>query len=153
MRRNRRGLAFLIAGAVAALALAGAALATLTARSSGATATIKVTEREYHIALSSKSVHAGKVTFVVHDAGRLSHRFDISGPGLSTKKTPLIAAGTTRSLAVKLGGGTFHIWCSVAGHAALGMKTTLKVTAASSGAGAGSGTTGGTTTGGGDAWG
>lgn len=152
MRTKGRGLAFVAAGAALSLALAGAALATLTARGSSAAATrVKVTEREYRITLSPAAVRAGSVTFVVHNAGHVGHRLAVAGPGLrATVKTPLIAPGTTVTRTVKLGAGTFRLWCPVGTHAAHGMKASLKVTGAGS-----SGTTGGTTTdsGGGGAWG
>jgi uncharacterized cupredoxin-like copper-binding protein len=124
---KRRGLVFLAAGAAVALALAGAALATLTAGSSAAATTVKVTEREYRITLSVHTLHAGKVSFVVHNAGRISHELALSGPGLRTMKTPLIRAGGTRTLTVRLGGGTFRLWCPVPGHAADGMKASFRV--------------------------
>lgn len=145
MHKHRQRIAFVVAGLAVALALAGAAVAAVAAGGSTATATIKVTEREYHIALSTSSAKAGSVTFVVHNAGKIVHKLDLAGAGLkSTVKLPSIAPGTTRRVTVKLAGGKLSLWCPVPGHAALGMKTSLKV----SGTAAGSG---GTTTG--SAWG
>lgn len=145
MRAHRQGTAFVAVGVVLALALAGAAVAAVAAATSGATATIKVTEREYHIGLSASSSKAGSVTFVVHNAGTIAHKLDLAGAGLrSTVKLPSIAPGATRRVTVKVTGGKLSLWCPVPGHAALGMKTSLKV----SGTAAGSG---GTSTG--SAWG
>lgn len=124
---KRRGLALLAAGAAVALALAGAALATLATGSSAAATRVRVTEREYRITLSTSKLQAGKVTFVVHNAGRVSHELAVSGRGLRTVRTPLIRPGATRTLTVRLGGGTFHLWCPVPGHAADGMKAGLSV--------------------------
>ena len=136
---------FIAAGLAVGLALAGAALAATVSRRSVATTTIKVTEREYHIGLSASSSKAGSVTLVVHNAGKIVHSLDIAGAGLkSTVKLPSIAPGATRTVTVKVTGGKLSLWCPVAGHAALGMKTSLKV----SGTAAGSG---GTSTG--SAWG
>jgi plastocyanin len=77
--------------------------------------------------LASGSVAAGRVTFTVHNAGRVAHVIAIAGTGLATRRTPLIQPGATRTLAVTLGGGTFRVWCPVGRHAAMGMKATLKV--------------------------
>jgi iron uptake system component EfeO len=116
---------------VVALALAGAAVAAVAAGGSAATATIKVSEREYHIGLSASSAKAGSVTFVVHNAGTIVHKLDLAGAGLkSTIKVPSIAPGATRKVTVKLAGGKLSLWCPVPGHAALGMKTSLKVSGA-----------------------
>jgi hypothetical protein len=114
-------------GLVAALARAGAAAGALAGHSAGRTTTVRVTEREYRISLSAKSLPAGTVVLVVHNAGNVAHRLSISGPGLHTKTTPAIAPGATRSLRVKLGGGSFSLWCPVGNHASLGMKTTLRL--------------------------
>jgi VCBS repeat-containing protein len=118
------------------LALVGAAGAALAARGSTAVTTIKVTEREYHIALSATSAKAGTFTFSVHNAGKIVHKLDLAGAGLkSTVRVPSIAPGATRSVTVKLTGGKLSIWCPVPGHAALGMQTSFKVSGATSGSG------------------
>jgi uncharacterized cupredoxin-like copper-binding protein len=145
MHAHRQRTAFVALGVAVALALAGAAVAAVAAGGSAATATIKVTEREYHIGLSASSSKAGSVKFVVHNAGKIVHKLDIAGAGMkSTLKLPSIAPGATRTVTVKVTGGKLSLWCPVAGHAALGMKTSLKI----SGRAAGSG---GTSTG--SAWG
>ncbi|HEY8703585.1 MAG TPA: hypothetical protein VIL98_02435 [Gaiellaceae bacterium] len=114
-------------GVVVALALAGAAVGALAGRSSVRKTTVRVTEREYRISLSTKSLPAGPVLLVVHNAGRVAHRLSISGPGLSAATTPTIQPGATRSLRVTLGGGSFKLWCPLGSHAASGMKTSLSV--------------------------
>jgi plastocyanin len=145
MRAHRQRTAFVALGVAVALALAGAAVAAVAAGSSAATVTIKVPERKYHIGLSASSTKAGSVTFVVHNAGAIAHKLDLAGAGLkSTVKLASIAPGATRRVTVKVTGGKLSLWCPVPGHAALGMKTSLKV----SGTAAGSG---GTSTG--SAWG
>jgi len=127
MRFHRQRTAIVAAGVAVALALAGAAVA-VAAGGSAATATIKVTEREYHIGLSVKTGKAGKVTFVVRNAGKIVHKLDLAGAGLKTTvRVPSLAPGTTRRVTVTLKGGTLSLWCPVSGHAALGMKTSLKV--------------------------
>jgi uncharacterized cupredoxin-like copper-binding protein len=150
MPRHRERFAFVAAGVAIALTIAGAAVAALAGHAAAGTTTIKVTEREYHISLSTTSVSAGTITFSIHNAGKLTHNFNVSGGGGTAAHVIGIKPGTTRTLKAKFSGGTVRVWCSVPGHAALGMKTSLKVKAA---AGASTGATGGTTTGGGNAWG
>ena len=129
---SKRRMPFLAAGLAASLALAGAAVAAAVSHGSTASTTIKVTEREYHIALSATSAKAGSVTFVVRNTGKIAHRLSVAGAGLTKPvSTPTIKPGTTRSLTVKVAGGKLSLWCPVPGHAALGMKTALKVAGAS----------------------
>lgn len=126
---SKRRSPFVAAGLAVSLALAGAAVAAVVAKRTGASTTIKVTEREYRISLSSPSAKAGSVTFVIHNAGKLTHKLDVAGGGLAkTAGTPAVAPGATRKLTVTLSGGKVSLWCPVPGHAALGMKTSLKIT-------------------------
>ena len=144
MRKNRQTLAFVVAGVTVALTVAGAAVAALGGRAATAATTVKVTEREYHIALSTTTPPAGTIAFKIHNAGHLTHQFDVSGGGLkAVARAGSIAPGATRTLTVKLSGGTVKVWCPVPGHAALGMKATLRVKGST---GAATGGTGGTST-------
>ncbi|HKU58438.1 MAG TPA: hypothetical protein VJP39_02435 [Gaiellaceae bacterium] len=156
MRRNRHTFALFAAAAAVALALAGAALAAVMSHGSANAATaIKVTEREYKITLSKRTVAAGTVTFTVHNTGHLKHALAVSGGGLSgVKKLGAIAPGKTRTLTVKFTkGGVVSVWCPMPGHAALGMKTSLALgTGTASVPPPGVSTTPDTSTGG-DAWG
>ena len=128
MQRKRQSWAAVAAGLAVSLALAGGAAAALLGRSSAASTTINVTEREYHIALSSTAPKAGTITFKIHNAGHIAHQFDVSGGGLKAiARAGTIKAGATKSFTVKLAGGTVRVWCPLPGHAALGMKATLKV--------------------------
>ena len=99
---------------------AGPALA---ARTHAAGAAVKVTASEFKFVLSTKTVPAGSVTFTVVNKGKLAHDFKIGG-----KVTPLISPGKTAKLVVTLKKGSFPYLCTVPGHAAAGMKGTLKVT-------------------------
>ena len=101
---------------VLATALGGSALA---ARS---TTSVSVKASEFKFALSTKSVKAGKVIFTIKNAGKLPHDFKIGG-----KKTPLIKPGKSAKLTVTLKKGKAAYLCTVAGHAAAGMKGTLTV--------------------------
>ncbi len=69
------------------------------------------------------SARHGKVLFKLVNRGKISHDFAIAG-----KKSPLIKPGKTGTLLVMLKAGKIAYKCTVAGHAASGMKGTLKVT-------------------------
>jgi uncharacterized cupredoxin-like copper-binding protein len=127
MRGNGQRLALVAAGIAAVLALAGGAIAAVHGHAAARGTVVKVTEREYRISLSTASLPAGTVTFSVHNAGRIAHQLDLSGAGLPTVHVPSIAPGKTRSVTVKLDGGTLSLWCPLPGHASLGMKASLKL--------------------------
>ena len=156
MRRTSHRLAFLAAVAAIVLAVAGAALAAVMSHGSANAATaIKVTEREYKITLSTRTAAAGTVTFTVHNTGHVKHALAVSGGGLSgVKKLSPIAPGKSRTLTVQFTkSGTVAVWCPMPGHAALGMKTSLKVSGGTASVPPpGVSTTSDTSTGG-DAWG
>jgi len=155
MRRNSTTFGLVAAASAVALVLAGAAVAALAAHGSARAARVVVVEKEYSITVTPKTLKAGLTLFVVENRGKLVHALDISGPGLPTVKVAKIAPGKSRSVTVRLGGGTFKLWCPIPGHAALGMVRTLPVsstTGSSGGAGVGNGS-GGTSTSSGDAWG
>jgi uncharacterized cupredoxin-like copper-binding protein len=79
----------------------------------------------FSFTLSTKTVKHGTVTFVVKNAGTgLQHDFKING-----KKTPLLNPGKSATLTVTFAkAGSYPYSCTVPGHAAAGMKGTLKVT-------------------------
>jgi uncharacterized cupredoxin-like copper-binding protein len=83
--------------------------------------TVKATEVEYKITLSTHKVHHGVVTFVVKNAGRIAHNLTIQGG----KHTANIAPGKTAKLTVTLKKGAYTLYCSVPGHRQLGMVTKL----------------------------
>jgi uncharacterized cupredoxin-like copper-binding protein len=120
--------AFLLAAALG-LAVLGAAAAGVVTRTSTAKSTITVTEREFKIALSSKTAKKGPVRLVVRNAGKYAHALSIKGAGVS-KRTPLIKPGKSATLIVTLRSGRYAIWCPVPGHAAQGMKATLSLAGA-----------------------
>jgi uncharacterized cupredoxin-like copper-binding protein len=153
MHRHRQRTVFIAAGVAVALALAGAAVAAVAARGSAAVTTVKVTESEYHIRLSAKSVPAGTVRFVVHNAGKIAHAFDLAGGGHGTVAVGTIAPGATRTKTVKLAGGAIALWCPIPGHAALGMKASLHVAGAAAPSSPATTPTSETTTTSGSAWG
>jgi plastocyanin len=116
---------FLALGGVAVLALGGATVGALAGRSTAMKTTVTVTEREYRIQLSTRTIPGGLTVFVVHNAGRVAHAFSVSGRGVPARTTGLIQPGATKSLRVTLGGGTVTLWCPLGRHAAAGMKLSL----------------------------
>lgn len=132
------------AASLAVLAAVGAAVAGAVAHAGASASRVVVTEKEYGLTLSPARLAAGKVTLVAVDKGKLGHSLEISGPGVKNQRIPgTIRPGSSRSLTVVLRTGTYTLWCPVPGHAALGMRTTLRV---GSGGGAGTTTKAGTTT-------
>jgi len=123
----RRGLGVL--GVLVALALAGLATGVLAASGSPgdrSVTRVTVTATEFRFVLSKRSVSTGTVVFTVVNAGRLSHDFEIGG-----KRTPLLAPGKSATLRVTFAKkGRYPFRCTVAGHAAAGMRGVLVVTAA-----------------------
>jgi uncharacterized cupredoxin-like copper-binding protein len=108
----------------------GVALATLVAaapvaaRPTAAAATaVTVKMTEFKFVLSKRTVPQGKVTFKLVNKGKLKHDLSIAG-----KKSKLISPGKTGFLTVTLRAGKIAYKCTVAGHAAAGMKGKLTVT-------------------------
>ena len=86
---------------------------------------IQVTESEWKVQLpSTGTLKAGTYTFVVKNAGQIPHDLAIQG---TSDKTPLIKPGGTAQLKVTLKTGKYTLYCTVAGHKALGMVTQLAV--------------------------
>jgi uncharacterized cupredoxin-like copper-binding protein len=108
---------------VAALGMTIAPPVALPQTHAAKTTTVSVTAKEFSFKLSKSSVPHGKVTFKVVNRGKLKHDFWISG-----HKTKLLAPGKSATLTVTLSKGKKAYKCTVAGHAAAGMKGTLKVT-------------------------
>ena len=126
----------------AALAVAGAAVAGVVANAGSSKATIRVTEREYKISLSTKQAQSGRVRFEIKNTGKYPHSLSIAGAGVKAK-TKLIQPGKSAVLRVDLEHGSYALWCAVPGHAARGMKAALAVLGASNGGGGGAATTSG----------
>jgi plastocyanin len=97
------------------------ALPALAAPSAQTAQTIRVTEREYSISLSAKP-KAGKVTFVIRNAGDDTHNFWLRGGGKTYKSSTLGEAGTARLTATLKKGVRYQYWCAVGHHASEGMR-------------------------------
>jgi plastocyanin len=103
--------------ALAASIVAVAATPALAARSHATGKAVTVTASEFKFKLSATSAPHGSVTFTVVNKGKIPHDFKIDG-----KKTPLLKPGKSAKLTVTVKKGKNAYLCSVAGHAALGMK-------------------------------
>jgi uncharacterized cupredoxin-like copper-binding protein len=120
-----------------AAAKAAEAKAATTPPSTGAPAagakTVKVTEKEFAIALAGGTkLTAGKYTFAVSNTGKIQHDLAVEGNGVKETKTPLINAGQSDSLSVDLKPGTYKFYCTVPGHEQSGMKVSVTVAGAPS---------------------
>ena len=115
-----RMLSFALLVAAIGLAIVPAAISKSSATQA---TTVTVTAKEFKFTLSKRSVPKGAVTFKVTNKGKLPHDFKISG-----KKTPLLKPGKSATLKVTLSKGSKAYICTVSGHAAAGMKGSLKAT-------------------------
>jgi len=113
-------------------ALATAAGLTVSAGEAGAAGarapkTVKATETDFHIALSTRTFTPGKYTFVAINKGQTTHALSISGKGMKTKSTPNFGPGKRSKLTVTFKKGKYDIYCPVPGHKALGMNVNITV--------------------------
>lgn len=101
-----------------AVATAQAGRQPATAHSAALLASVKVTASEFKFVLSKKTAKRGVVVFKITNVGKIKHDFSISG-----RKTRLLSHGQSATLRVTfLRKGHYPYKCTVAGHAALGMK-------------------------------
>jgi uncharacterized cupredoxin-like copper-binding protein len=112
----------LTSAAVLLAAVGVVAAPALAARAHAAATPVTVTATEFKFKLSRLSVPHGSVIFTVLNKGKLAHDFKIGG-----KKTALIQPGHSAKLTVTLKAGKSAYLCTVAGHAAAGMKGNLTV--------------------------
>lgn len=92
---------------------------------------------EFAITLEAAAIRPGPVTLVVHNAGDLTHGFEMkierSGKGGGGDRgkieTRRFRSGETLRVEADLAPGTYEIECYVSNHASRGMRTTLVVRA------------------------
>jgi uncharacterized cupredoxin-like copper-binding protein len=90
--------------------------------------TVKVSEKEFSIALAGGSkLKTGNYTFQVTNTGKIQHDLSIEGTGIKETKTPLIDPGQSKTLQVDLKPGKYKFYCSVPGHEQSGMKVAVTV--------------------------
>jgi uncharacterized cupredoxin-like copper-binding protein len=84
---------------------------------------VRVDAIEFSFTLTPRTVHHGTVTFLVMNDGKRAHDFKIAG-----RRTKLLQPGKSQTLKVTLEKpGPYKFLCTVTGHAAAGMKGTLRV--------------------------
>jgi uncharacterized cupredoxin-like copper-binding protein len=131
MRSRCRAGRVLTAGAGIALAAAcgggGHSSGGSSGYGSGAGTRVATTEHEYAIGLALNQFAAGTYTFDVSNAGKLTHQFQVDGPGVEDKHTGRISPGGKTSFTVTLKKGTYELYCPVDGHKGLGMDMKITV--------------------------
>jgi hypothetical protein len=120
-------------GAPASPGAASPVITSTTTTSSASTAfpaRVQITAREYSLSLSRASVPAGPVILELVNAGQDPHDLDATsgGAGALAGSFGLTAPGTHVDDEFTFAAGTYNLFCSLPGHAALGMTTTLTVT-------------------------
>ena len=91
-------------------------------------ARLGVSASEYHVVLSRPSVKAGVVEIELQNAGQDPHDLRVRRVGgTHTFSIPLTDPGKRRSISINVRPGRYRLWCSVVGHAALGMQAQLRV--------------------------
>ena len=122
-RRPCGGRAAAALGSVLVLVGAGVGAATTWAHAPVVTTDVRVVARDFSYTLSRKTVPVGRVRFTVVNRGYIGHDFTIGG-----KKTRILRPGKSATLLVTFTRAASAAYrCSVAGHAALGMKGVLTV--------------------------
>ena len=89
----------------------------------------------YGYAPSRKTVKSGELTVQLINVGEDEHNMDMQkvGPG-NSPESPIIVAvsaaskGASTPTTVDVEPGTYRMWCTLQGHAAKGMETTITVT-------------------------
>jgi plastocyanin len=92
---------------------------------------------EYAITLEADTIRPGRATFVIHNAGALTHGFEMRIEGDSSGhgggddqfkiETETFRSGDTIEVRANLPAGVYEIECSVANHDDLGMRAFLEV--------------------------
>ena len=115
-----------------------------------AATTVSIVLKEWSIRVSARSVPAGKVTFVVRNAGTMKHEFVVVRTNKAANALPLkgteasevgakgeiaeFGPGVTKRLTLTLAPGKYVLICNLAGHYKAGQRLAFTVTAASSSA-------------------
>jgi plastocyanin len=107
-----------------------ALLAALVLAASAHTTPVGLGMREYRFSLYRPTVHAGRVAFNMTNFGEDKHNLRVSGPhGYRSSVSPEVEpfGGKVRFTVNLRRAGTYRLVCLEPGHAAKGMKATLRV--------------------------
>lgn len=130
MKRSRLGLALgcVLLALAGCLALAGAASSKPSGIVKDPPARLLVTAREFSLALSRPKLEAGDAIIELYDFGEDPHDLAlqrVSGPTVYTM--PEVLPGETGRIEVRLRKASrYRLWCSLQGHAELGMFASLR---------------------------
>jgi hypothetical protein len=113
--------------ALAAL-VAVASLVVVPAQANVAPARVQVTAKEFWFALSRRTVLQGPAIVQIVNFGEDDHDLRLRRVG-GTKvyRSPIVEPGKFYDLELKLVPGKYKLWCSVANHERLGMRSALVV--------------------------
>jgi plastocyanin len=116
--------------AVVAVMLAAPATAIGLRAAGSAPTAVGIAEREFRITAYRSSVPAGAVKLNIRNFGQDTHNVVIRGPKGFMAVGPDVGAGKNATWTVNLPKpGAYQLLCTRANHTALGMKSTLTVTA------------------------
>ena len=131
--RQRREEAAMKALLLIALAVAVVGIAQGATRATS----VKATEVEFHVKLSTTSAKSGRTSFVVKNSGHLAHQFLVLKTSLAANKLPLrgttvniakagkliggiagvgLKAGATKTLTLTLPAGHYVLFCNLPAH-------------------------------------
>jgi plastocyanin len=108
-----------------------AALALVMSTPPAPTTPVGLGMREYRFSVYRSSVHAGRVSFNMTNFGEDAHNLRLTGPGgyrSAVSRDVAPAGGHLRFTVHLLRAGRYSLVCLKPGHAAKGMKATLRVT-------------------------
>jgi uncharacterized cupredoxin-like copper-binding protein len=127
----------------AAAAAAAIAVGVPIGLASTSSATVSVTEKEFKVLPSAKSVKAGKVTFKIKNRGLLDHTFAIVKTSLPAGKLPVknnrvtlkpikdvgpFKPGKGGTLTLSLKPGKYVLYCNIKSHYSAGQRVAFTVT-------------------------
>jgi uncharacterized cupredoxin-like copper-binding protein len=137
-RFHNRSVVLLVVAAGTAVLLATAGV--FVARAGNRATRISVIEKEMKVSLKPSVVDAGKVTFVVRNAGTVEHEMVVirGASKLAVKNFEAVETtspgevegvkpGKAKQLTLKLSPGKYLIICNIPGHYMLGMRSVLTV--------------------------
>jgi len=91
-------------------------------------ARVQVVAKEFGFALSRQTIVAGWAIIELRNAGEDAHDLELRRVGGTHLYTwPLTQPGGVVDREIKLGPGTYRLFCGVPGHRRLGMTATLRV--------------------------
>ena len=108
--------------------LVAAALALAAPTVTAAPARLLVGAKEFQLTLSRASIKAGPAVIQLANYGEDTHDLRLRRiGGTRIYRITTVPPGNSGEVSAKLLVGTYRLWCSLANHAALGMRTTLVV--------------------------